>query len=54
MRCLSIGINPNKIIFSGVGKTEKELKYGINKNIYCFNIESIQEIFLLNKIGGIC
>ena len=50
-RCLSIGINPSNIIFSGVGKTEKEIKYAISLNIGCFNCESIEEIFLLNKFA---
>ena len=33
MMALKAGVSPNKIVFSGVGKTTKELNYAINKNI---------------------
>lgn len=40
-----------KIIFSGVGKTETEIKYAIKKAIYCFDVESEPELDRLNTIA---
>eukprot|EP01084_Bolivina_argentea_P168931 292862_1 len=51
-RCLAIGVNPSHIIFSGVGKTDIEIKEALNINIKCFNCESIEEIFLINTIAN--
>lgn len=44
-------MTPRKIIFSGVGKTEHEIIKAIEKNIYCFNVESLPEINRLQKIA---
>ena len=41
---LSSGIKPEKIVFSGVGKTKKEISYAIKKKIYQINVESIEEL----------
>ena len=43
-RALEVGISPNKIIFSGVGKSLEEMQFAINNNILMFNIESISEL----------
>ena len=51
MRAMSAGINPNKIIFSGVGKTSKEIEYAINKKILLINAESKSEILAIEKIA---
>jgi diaminopimelate decarboxylase len=51
LRALKAGINPNKIVFSGVGKTEEELKLAIRKKILLINVESESEAILINKIG---
>eukprot|EP01083_Nonionella_stella_P079260 217309_1 len=50
-RCLSIGVDPKHIIFSGVGKTDHEIKTALQLNIGCLNCESIEEIFLVNSIA---
>ncbi|AIL65532.1 Diaminopimelate decarboxylase [Rickettsiales bacterium Ac37b] len=52
IRALKSGIAPNKIVFSGVGKTYEELKFALEKNILQFNIESKAELLLLNQIAG--
>ena len=44
MTALKAGINPKKIVFSGVGKTYEEIKYAINKNILLINAESKSEV----------
>ncbi|KAB7497898.1 Diaminopimelate decarboxylase [Armadillidium nasatum] len=50
-RALAAGIPSNKIIFSGVGKTEKEIIFALNKNIHQINVESLDELCLINKIA---
>lgn len=44
LRALKAGIPPEKIMFSGVGKTNAELDAGLNAGILCFNIESVPEL----------
>ena len=34
------GFSPDKIVFAGVGKSEKEINLALDKNIFCFNVES--------------
>lgn len=45
------GYEPEKIVFAGVGKTDKEIEYAIDNTIFCINIESIQELEIVNKIA---
>tara|TARA_B100001057_G_scaffold493351_1_gene587591 strand:+ start:1932 stop:3146 length:1215 start_codon:yes stop_codon:yes gene_type:complete len=51
MVAIKAGINPKKIVFSGVGKTYKEISYAIDKNILLINAESKSEIEEINKIA---
>jgi diaminopimelate decarboxylase len=48
---LKAGINPNKIVFSGVGKTSEEINFAIKKKILLINAESFSEIKEINKIA---
>lgn len=50
-RALQSGIDPENIVFAGVGKTFEEIKKGLKKNILAFNVESIPELKLIAKIG---
>ena len=50
-RVITAGGDPAKTVFSGVGKTEEEIKFALSKNILCFNIESQEELNTLNKIA---
>ncbi len=43
-RVLAAGADPQKVVFSGVGKTAAEMKLGLEAGIFCFNIESIPEL----------
>ena len=52
LKAIKSGIKPNKIVFSGVGKTEEEIRLAIKKNILLINIESENEAVLINKIAG--
>jgi diaminopimelate decarboxylase len=51
MRALKSGIKPNKIVFSGVGKTVDELKFAVSKKILLINAESENEIIEIEKIA---
>ncbi len=51
IKALKAGINPKKIVFSGVGKTKKEIEYAINKKILLINAESKSEILEIEKIA---
>tara|TARA_B110000259_G_C13981485_1_gene388795 strand:- start:259 stop:1488 length:1230 start_codon:yes stop_codon:yes gene_type:complete len=51
LKALKAGIKPSKIVFSGVGKNEDELKLAIKKKILLINIESESEARLLNSIA---
>ena len=53
MRALKSGIKPNKIVFSGVGKTSYELTHAIKKNILLINAESKSEILEIERIAKI-
>lgn len=50
-RVLSIGADPKKVIFSGVGKTKDEIQHGINAGILSFNVESESELYRIEKIA---
>jgi diaminopimelate decarboxylase len=50
-RVLSIGADPKKVIFSGVGKTKDEIQQGINSSILSFNVESESELYRIEKIA---
>ncbi len=52
LKALKSGIKPNKIVFSGVGKSEEEIKLAIRKGILLINVESENEAILINKISG--
>ena len=51
IRALKARIKPEKIVFSGVGKTVDELKFAINKKILLINAESKSEIIEIEKIA---
>jgi diaminopimelate decarboxylase len=50
-RSLKAGIDPRRIIYSGVGKTDEELRYGLDSGILMFNVESEQELERLQQIA---
>tara|TARA_Y100000389_G_scaffold192216_1_gene219423 strand:+ start:231 stop:1445 length:1215 start_codon:yes stop_codon:yes gene_type:complete len=51
MMAIKAGINPKKIVFSGVGKTTNEISYAIEKKILLINAESISEVKEINRIA---
>lgn len=51
-RALQAGVDPRKVVYSGVGKRDDEIEYALNTGILMFNVESEQEIDRLNEIAG--
>lgn len=51
VRVLAAGGNPNKVIFSGVGKTIAEMQYALEMGIHCFNVESVPELERLSTVA---
>lgn len=50
-RALAAGIDPQKIVFSGVGKTPAEMRFALQQNILQFNVESDRELLMLNDVA---
>jgi diaminopimelate decarboxylase len=46
------GVPPERIVFSGVGKTAREIVYGLDEAIHCFNVESEPELELISEIAA--
>lgn len=51
-RCLKAGVDPRRIIYSGVGKSRQELRYSLLSGILLFNVESEQELFALQDVAA--
>jgi len=52
-RAVEMGFNPRNILFAGVGKTDKEIKLGLKHDIFAFNVESLQELKVLDQLSGV-
>ncbi len=50
---LSAGISPSKVVFAGVGKADWEINLGLDNNIFCFNVESIAELEVIDELAGL-
>lgn len=50
-KAIEIGFNPSNIVFAGVGKSDKEINEALRNNIYCFNVESVQELGVINELA---
>jgi diaminopimelate decarboxylase len=51
-RVIAAGGDAKKVVFSGVGKTEQEMRRALELGIKCFNVESEPELERLNKVAG--
>lgn len=51
-RVLAAGGDPAKVVFSGVGKTEEEMRAALEAGIFCFNVESASELLRLNDVAS--
>ena len=50
-RAIACGFEPNHIAFAGVGKTDNDIRFAVEQNIFSLNVESIQEIEVINEIA---
>jgi diaminopimelate decarboxylase len=51
-RALKVGADPKKIVFSGVGKREDEIEYGLEQGILAFNVESTSELHAIERVAA--
>ncbi|MCR4765961.1 MAG: diaminopimelate decarboxylase [Bacteroidaceae bacterium] len=49
---LQAGFSPDKIVFAGVGKADWEINLGLEHDIFCFNVESIPELEIINELAA--
>ena len=45
------GFKKEKIVFAGVGKSDKEINLALDQDIFCFNVESVQELQIINNLA---
>jgi len=45
------GFGKEMIVFAGVGKSDKEINFALDADIFCFNVESVQELFIINDLA---
>ncbi len=46
------GFPPSRIVYAGVGKSDWEINLALDKNIFCFNVESIPELEVINELAA--
>jgi len=51
-RALAAGVDPKKVVYSGVGKRDDEIAYALESGILLFNVESEQELDRINEVAG--
>lgn len=51
-RALKAGVDPKKVVYSGVGKKDDEIEYALNTGILMFNVESEQELTRISEIAS--
>lgn len=49
---LAAGFPADKVVYAGVAKTDREIIFGIENGIFCFNCESIEELEIINALAG--
>ena len=49
---IECGFNPKKVVFAGVGKTNLEIEFALDNDIYCFHCESVQELAVINQLAA--
>ena len=51
-QAIELGFPASQIVFAGVGKSDREINYALDQDIFCFNVESIQELEVINELAG--
>ena len=49
---LNAGVPADKVVFAGVGKTDKEIAFSLDAGIFCFNVESVPEIEAIERLAA--
>jgi len=52
LAALNAGIPASRVVFAGVGKADWEINLGLENNIFCFNVESIPELEVINELAA--
>jgi diaminopimelate decarboxylase len=50
-KAIDTGFDKNKVVFAGVGKSDKEINLALDADIFCFNVESVQELTIINDLA---
>ena len=51
--CIQAGFPSSKIVYAGVGKSDWEINLGLDNDIFCFNVESIPELEVINELAAV-
>ncbi len=51
-KAIDSGFANEKVVFAGVGKADKEINYALDQDIFCFNVESLQELEVINDLAA--
>lgn len=51
-KAIETGFDAKKVVFAGVGKSDREINYALDNDIFCFNVESIQELEVINELAA--
>ena len=51
-RSLDCGFPADKIVYAGVGKADWEINLGLDHDIFCFNVESVAELVIINELAA--
>jgi len=51
MAAIEHGFGREKVVFAGVGKSDKEINLALDADIFCFNAESVQELVIINDLA---
>jgi len=51
-KAIEVGFKKDQVVFAGVGKSDKEINGALDNDIFCFNVESIQELEVIDELAG--
>jgi diaminopimelate decarboxylase len=51
-RAIDAGFSADKIVYAGVGKSDREILLALQYDIFCFNVESVPELYVINELAG--
>jgi diaminopimelate decarboxylase len=51
-KAVEVGFKPDQVVFAGVGKSDDEITDALKLDIFCFNVESVQELQIINELAA--